>query len=90
MYNIQYTNRFKKDYKLCKKRGLNIELLKKAISILEATGTLPPQYKPHPLSGKFQGFMECHIQSDWLLIWKQNDTDLILILSNTGTHSDLF
>ena len=90
MYNIQYTNRFKKDYKLCKKRGLNIELLKKAISILEATGTLPKQYKPHPLSGKFQGFMECHIQPDWLLIWKQNDTDLILVLSNTGTHSDLF
>ena len=90
MYNIQYTNRFKKDYKLCKKRGLNIELLKKAISILEETGTLPAQYKPHPLSGKFQGFMECHIQPDWLLIWKQNDTDLILVLTNTGTHSDLF
>ena len=90
MYNIQYTNRFKKDYKLCKKRGLNIELLKEAISILEVTGTLPPKYKPHPLSGKFQGFMECHIQSDWLLIWKQNNTDLILILSNIGTHSDLF
>jgi mRNA interferase YafQ len=90
MYNIQYTNRFKKDYKLCKKRGLNIELLKEAISILEATGTLPTQYKPHPLSGKIQGLMECHIQPDWLLIWKQNDTDFILILSNTGTHSDLF
>jgi mRNA interferase YafQ len=90
MYNIQYTNRFKKDYKLCKKRGLNIELLKEAISILEATGILPPQYKSHPLKGKFRGFMECHIQPDWLLVWKQNDKELILLFTNTGTHVDLF
>ena len=62
MYNIRYTNRFKKDYKLCKKRGLDIALLKQTISILEATGTLPPEYKPHPLKGKYQGYMECHIQ----------------------------
>ena len=90
MYNIQFTNRFKKDYKLCKKRGLNIGLLKEAISILETTGTLPPQYKPHPLKGKLQGVMECHIQPDWLLIWQQNDKELILLFINTGTHSDLF
>jgi mRNA interferase YafQ len=90
MYKIQYTNRFKKDYSLCKKRGLNIELLKEAISILGATGTLPPQYKLHPLKGKFQGFVECHIQSNWLLVWQQNDKELILLFTNTGTHADLF
>jgi mRNA interferase YafQ len=90
MYNIQYTNRFKKDYRLCKKRSLNIELLKEVIAILEATGTLPPQYKSHPLKGKFQGFMECHIQSNWLLVWQQNDKELILLFTNTGTHADLF
>jgi len=90
MYNIQYTNRFKKDYKLCTKRGLNIELLKEVIVILEATGTLPPKYKPHPLKGKFQEFMECHIQPNWLLVWQQNDKELILLFTNTGTHADLF
>jgi mRNA interferase YafQ len=90
MYSIQYTNRFKKDYKLCKKRGLNIELLLEAISILASTGILPIEYRPHPLKGTFQGFMECHIQPNWLLIWKQNDTELILLFTNTGTHADLF
>jgi len=90
MYSIQYTNRFKKDYKLCIKRGLDIALLKEAISILVTTGTLPPQYKAHPLKGKFQGQMECHIQPDWLLVWQQNDRELILLFTNTGTHADLF
>jgi mRNA interferase YafQ len=90
MYTIQYTNRFKKDYKLCKKRGWDIELLKKAISILKATGTLPPEYKSHPLKGRYSGYMECHIKSDWLLVWKQNDHELTLLFTNTGTHADLF
>ena len=90
MYNIQYTNRFRKDYSLCKKRGLNIELLKEVIAILEATGSLPAQYKPHPLKGKYQKFMECHIQPNWLLVWQQNDKELILLFTNTGTHADLF
>ena len=90
MYSILYTNRFKKDYKLCKKRGFDITLLKNVISILEKTGTLPPQYKPHPLKGKFQGLMECRIQPNWLLVWQQNDIELILLFTNTGTHSDLF
>jgi mRNA interferase YafQ len=90
MYNIQYTNRFKKDYKLCQKRGLDMSLLKTAISILASTGTLPPHYKTHPLKGKFQGAMECHIQSNWLLVWQQNDKELILLFTNTGTHADLF
>ena len=90
MYSIQYTNRFKKDYKLCKKRGVDIVLLKEVISILETTGTLPPKYKPHPLKGKFQGKMECHISADWLLVWQQNEKELILLFTNTGTHADLF
>jgi len=90
MYSIQYTNRFKKDYKLCKKRGLDITLLKEVISILESTGTLPQKYQPQPLKGKFQGKMECHILPDWLLIWQQDDKGLILLFTNTGTHADLF
>ncbi len=89
-YTVSYTNRFQKDYKLCKKRGLDIEILKKAISILAATGTLPSKYKPHSLKGKYIGKMECHLQPDWLLVWEQNDHELILLFTNTGTHSDLF
>lgn len=52
--------------------------------------SLPMQYHPHKLSGKFEGLWECHIKSDWLLIWQQNDTELVLIMTDTGTHADLF
>jgi mRNA interferase YafQ len=90
MYKIQYTNRFKKDVKRCFKRGLDLSLLETAISILELTGNLPSNYKPHPLKGNFTNSMECHIQPDWLLIWEQNDDELILLFMSTGSHSDLF
>ena len=55
------------------------------IGILQETGSLPMQYHPHKLSGKFEGLWECHIKSDWLLIWQQNDTELVLIMTDTGT-----
>ena len=90
MYRIIYTSRFKKDFKICKKRGLDISLLEKAIKLLQVKGTLPLNYKQHKLTGKYSECWECHLQSDWLLIWKQNDTELILLFLNTGTHSDLF
>jgi mRNA interferase YafQ len=64
-------------------------LLEKAIEILSQTGTLPSTYRPHKLSGTYEGFWECHIKGDWLLIWKQNDTELYLLFTGTGTHSDL-
>lgn len=51
---------------------------------------LPSEYKAHKLSGKFQGNWECHIQPDWLLVWQQKDEELILLLIDTGSHSDLF
>ena len=60
------------------------------IGILQETGSLPMQYHPHKLSGKFEGLWDCHIKSDWLLIWQQNDTELVLIMTDTGTHTDLF
>ena len=89
-YEIVYSNKFKKSYKLCKRRGLDISLLKEVIGILAETGTLPAKYKPHILSGKWADVWECHIQPDWLLLWKQNDSILELIFVATGTHSDLF
>lgn len=90
MYTVKTTNRFDKDVKQCQKRGLNMELLKKAIKILEEKGMLPPSYKPHKLSGNYAGFWEAHIKGDWLLVWQINEEELTLILTNTGTHSDLF
>ena len=61
-----------------------------AMDLLADTGTLPAQYRPHRLSGNRQGQWECHIQPGWLMTWEQNDTELILLFLQTGTHSDLF
>lgn len=61
-----------------------------AMDLLADTGTLPAKYRPHRLSGNRQGQWECHIQPDWLMTWEQNDTELILLFLQTGTHSDLF
>ncbi len=90
MYSIEYTNRFKKDLKRCKKRGYNLDELIKVVDILQRTGKLPSVYKPHSLKGKYNGLWECHIKPDWLLVWQQNDNSLSLMMMNTGTHSDLF
>ena len=65
MYDIRYTNKFKKDVRRCHKRGRDLKLLREAVDILSKTGTLPPEYKAHPLSGKYKNRKECHIQSDW-------------------------
>jgi mRNA interferase YafQ len=90
MYKITTTNRFEKEVRICIKRGYDISLLKNVMELLAESGTLPPKFKPHKLSGNYNNCWECHIKSDWLLIWQQNDTELILLFMNTGTHSDLF
>jgi mRNA interferase YafQ len=89
-YTINYSSRFKKSYKLCKRHGLNIANFETVVSLLAETGTLPAKYRPHILSGKYAGIWECHIEPNWLLLWKQNDTELTLLLLDTGTHSDVF
>ena len=90
MYSIDYTKRFNKDLKRGMKRGLDLQLIHEAISLLRATGTLPMKYRPHKLSGDKNGQWECHIEPDWLMIWEQNDTELTLLFLQTGTHADLF
>lgn len=90
MYKLSTTKRFEKALKLCKRRGYSMEKLNKAIKILVETGTLPPEYKPHILHGNHDGEWEAHIESDWLLIWEQNDKELTLLMLATGTHADLF
>lgn len=67
-----------------------MELLKVVIRLLERDGSLPAEYRPHKLSGIYAGSWECHIKGDWLLVWEQYDTELVLLFTNTGTHADLF
>lgn len=90
MYSIRTTNQFEKDLKRCKKRGLKLNLLEDVIQLLTKNGSLPSKYRSHKLSGNYENCWECHIKPDWLLVWKQDDTELVLLLLNTGTHSDLF
>lgn len=89
-YSLSYSNKFKKALRKCYKRGLDVEKLREVVRILVENGSLPPQYRPHKLSGQFKGAWECHIEPDWLLVWEQNDTELTLLMIETGTHSDIF
>jgi mRNA interferase YafQ len=88
-YSLFVTNRFKKDVKKNQKSGLDLSLLVDAVVILTTTGSLPAKYKPHPLAGNYSGYMECHIQPDYLLVWQQNDKELIIICVATGSHAHL-
>ncbi len=90
MYQVRITNTFRKDTERCRKRGYNMELLKDAVRILEMKGQLPSSYRPHKLSGNYEGCWECHLKGNWLLIWEQNDEELLLLFTGTGTHADLF
>ena len=90
MYTIKTTNRFEKNYILCQSRGYDMALLETAVKILEKDGCLPQEYKPHKLKNNWKGYWECHIAPNWLLVWKQDKKQLILTLTHTGTHSDLF
>lgn len=89
-YNLKPTTQFKKDVKLCNKRGYDMDLLKKVLKLLETGKPLPEKYLDHPLSGVFKGCRECHILPDWLLIYEYSGDDVIIYLTRTGTHSDLF
>lgn len=88
MNSVFQTSRFKKDLKLAKKRGKNLDKLKTVVSILMADQTLDPKYRDHALTGNWQGSRDCHIEPDWLLIYRI-DGDA-LYLERTGSHSDLF
>ncbi len=89
-FDIRPSNQFKKDVKLAKKRGLNLGLLIETIDKLANGEILDVKYKDHQLTGNYSTFRECHIQPDWLLIYKVIDEELVLVVFRTGTHSDLF
>ena len=90
MYTIKFTGEFNRQMKMCERRGYDMELLREAIRILSTEGKLPERYLPHQLHDDRKGQWECHIQPNWLLVWKQYDQELLLVMLNTGTHSDLF
>ena len=89
-YKIERTSKFKKDYKLVLKRKYDIKLLDEVIKILVSGEKLPPKYKDHPLFGNYSGLRECHLTPDWLLVYEIDNDTLILYLTRTGTHSDIF
>ncbi len=92
MLKIEFQGQFKKDYKLAIKRGCDVKLLEEVITMLAEEKTLPEKYKDHALkdSKDYKGMRGCHIQPDWLLVYKIFKDTLILQLIRTGTHSDLF
>ena len=90
MLTIKYQTAFKKDYKRVVRRGYDVRLLVKVIELLAEQKPLPKEYHDHNLTGNYAGCRECHITPDWLLIYEVKETELLLYLTRTGTHSDLF
>ena len=89
-FNVKYTSRFKKDYKRLKKRGYDMGKLLDVIDLLREGDELPPEYKDHPLQGNYVGHRDCHIEPDWVLIYFKNESTLVLSMTRTGTHCDVF
>ena len=88
--NVKPTTQFRIDYKLAMKRGLKISLLAVPTSLIALGEPLPDKNKDHALSGDWVGHRECHIQPDWLLVYRVEENVLVLTLVRTGTHADLF
>jgi mRNA interferase YafQ len=90
MLDVFYSAQFKRDYKRMRKQGRDLDLLLDVVDVLAAEKPLDEKYKDHPLTGNLIGHRECHILSDWLLIYKPEKDRLVLTLTRTGTHSELF
>ena len=90
IYEIQITNRFKKSLDLSYRRNLDLKLLKDVTHTLAKGEKLEAKHRPHTLEGFKTVVWECHVKPDWLLLWQHTDDGLILILLDTGSHSDLF
>lgn len=87
---VKTTAAFRKDFKLAMRHGMKMELLENVIALLAMGESLPPENRDHELTGNWRGHRECHIQPDWLLIYRVEADVLVLTLARTGTHSDLF
>jgi len=90
MLTLRTTSRYRKERNLASRRGKDLTRLDAVINTLLAEKPLDPKYADHALHGDFEGFRECHIENDWLLVYVVNKNELILTLSQTGSHSDIF
>lgn len=89
-YKIKFTSRFKKDLKQAKKQGKDIEKLFDIVEKLANDEALDEKYRDHSLAGNYKGTRECHIESDFLLVYEKIEEILVLSLVRAGSHSDLF
>lgn len=89
-YEVKFTSQFKKDLKLAKKQHKNLDELFEVIDDLANDVTLDPKYKDHSLTGNFISYRECHIEPDWLLVYKKDADVLVLLLYRVGSHSNIF
>lgn len=89
-YSVLFSASFKKDYKTIQKRHFKLPKLLRVIEMLADDEPLPAKYRNHTLSGKWSGYYECHIAPDWLLVYKKENDILVLTLTRTGTHADIF
>lgn len=89
-YEVKFTNQFKKDLKLAKKQGKDIEKLFAVVEKLAFGEVLEAKYKDHDLTGSYKGCRECHIEPDWLLVYEIFNNTLVLVLYRVGSHSELF
>jgi len=90
VYRPVYSTRFKKDVLLAMKRGKDMGKLATVVELLCTGDPLPERYRDHPLSGRYAGFRDCHIEPDWVLLYRIEKNQLQLILVRMGTHPDLF
>ena len=89
-FTVKFTSAFKKDYKRAIRQGRDINRLDEVIALLASGQPLPEKFRDHKLSGNWANHRECHVQPDWLLIYHIKDSTLVLTLTSTGSHSDLF
>lgn len=89
-YELDFTNQFKRDLKLVRRQGKDESKLHAVVDMLVNGEELPQKYRDHQLSGEYMGCRDCHIEPDWVLIYKKQEETLVLLLTRTGSHSDLF
>lgn len=90
MLELKFTSKFKKDYRRVKRQGNDLRKLKAVLLVLQSGEGLPPENHDHDLSGSYAGHRECHIDPDWLLIYRVESDALTLTAVRTGSHADLF
>lgn len=90
MYKLRLSGCFKKSYKRYMKRGYDKSLFEEVVAVLMKGDKLPEKYKNHPLHGNYEGWNDCHILPDWILVWRYDNDELVLCLLDTVSHSDLF